>query len=107
MTTLQAQEILSRRGSVVARVYPHVKRGLLFCLTGLVISILMAWALGMWGEPAGGTSLTAAVPERGKIWELYSWSASGSLRIYSKREGQSWTGYQVTGPPDSPMGSDS
>src|SRR5437762_13153014 len=67
----------------------------------------MAWALGMWGEPSGGTAMTAAAPERGRIWEVYTWSSSGSMRIYSKRQVQSWWGYQVTGPPDAGMGNDS
>src|SRR5437870_3816925 len=100
MTTLASREIVEQRPVAMRRVFRFVKRGFLFLIAGLLFSVLMAWALGMWGEPSGGTTMTAAAPERGRIWEVYTWSSSGSMRIYSKRQAQSWSGYQVTGPPD-------
>jgi hypothetical protein len=107
MTTVAAQQVVSRPKVGVRRIPVLLKQAFFLLFVGAVISILMVWALGMWGEPASGTALTAAGAERGKSWELYTWNSIGSMRLYSKRQAQLWSGYQVTGPQDSPMGGDS
>ncbi|HEV8604544.1 MAG TPA: hypothetical protein VGQ99_04215 [Tepidisphaeraceae bacterium] len=80
---------------------------LFFLLLGAVISVLIAWALGLWGDPASATIITVAAPQRGRAWTVNLWSTTGSLRLQSLREAQSWSAWQVLGPPDTPMNGDS
>src|ERR1043165_3574806 len=109
MTSVAAQEMVGQREAGkgrVSRLFRLARRAVLFFAGGMLISVLMAWALGMWAEPATGVSLTSAAPQRGRLWEVYAWRSSGAMRLYSRRQAQSWTGYQVTGPPDAAMGAD-
>jgi len=87
---------------------PHLlMRALTFLSLGSIISVLIAWSLGLWADVESATVISATVPQRGRMWEISIWNTAGAMRIHSLRQVHSWSGWQVTGAPNSPMNGDS
>jgi hypothetical protein len=82
-------------------------RVMVFLSLGAIITVLMAWALGFWADVDSATVITSTIPQRGRMWQLSVWNSSGAMRLHSLRQVHSWSGWQVTGAPDSPMTGDS
>ncbi|HEV8292264.1 MAG TPA: discoidin domain-containing protein [Tepidisphaeraceae bacterium] len=82
-------------------------RAMIFLCLGAILSILVAWAFGLWADVESAPVITSSVPQRGRMWEISVWNSTGAIRLHSLRQAHSWSGWQVTGPPDSPMNGDS
>jgi hypothetical protein len=82
-------------------------RALVFLSLGSVISVLIAWSLGLWADVESATVITTTTPQRGRMWEVSIWNTAGAMRIHSLRQVHSWSGWQATGAPNSPMNGDS
>jgi len=113
MTTLAtnlpstAQPKSRRSASIIHRATRLFMRAMVFLSLGAIVSVLMAWALGMWGEPQSATVVSSTVPQRGRTWNISSWSSSGSLRLQCQPQVHAWSAWQATGAPDAVLGGDS
>lgn len=107
LTSPAALRLSRFRGFSLARTSKFLSRALISIFIGAVISILIAWMLGLWAQPESANVISANLPQRGRMWEISIWDSSGAMRIHSLRQAHSWGGWQVTGPPDSTMNGDS
>jgi len=111
MTTIATSPAATRQKRSAASFLkraPHLlTRAMVFLGIGAIVSILLAWALGLWADPESAPVVSATIPQRGRTWEISLWSTSGAMRLHSQRHAQSWGGWQVTGAPDSTLNGDS
>jgi hypothetical protein len=111
MTTIATNPPATRQqrsaASLLKRAPRLLTRAMFFLGIGAIVSILLAWALGLWADPDSATVISATIPQRGRTWEISLWSTSGAMRLHSQRHAQSWGGWQATGPPDSTLNGDS
>jgi len=92
--------------AIVFRAKKLLWRAMIFLSIGSILTVLIAWALGLWADVESATVVTAAIPQRGRIWNISAWNSSGAQRLRFQRQVASWAGWQATGAPDTPMSGD-